>query len=214
MLTSIAAIHVFRLCVQDVTQAYLQFAKKLLHNVYLRSPEELNLTYDELLELLRPLYGWSDSGDFWHHTCKGHLQSYISMPQATEDLPHWFRCVENGLSGMIAVYVDDQLAAGSPQFAEDTKLTERSFQCHPLKHDRLSFPGIQISQQPEGSVLIHQRPHAELLQALHKHCSFSDFHYPRYELAWLDHTLPDVAAVVKMASHTTPTTLNQNTSSY
>ena len=54
---TIASNHRFDIWTQDVNQAYLQSTEKLLRKVYLKPPKELNLPSDEVLELLKPLYG-------------------------------------------------------------------------------------------------------------------------------------------------------------
>lgn len=210
LLIAIAAIHGFSLWTPDVTQAYLQSAERLSRKVYLRAPYEFNLTSDELLKLLKPLYGLSGSGDYWHHTFKGHLRRDLSMTQATGDLSLWFKSVEQALNGMIAVYVGDQLSAGTPAFEEETKITERQFQSRPRKYDHISFAGVEISQRPDGSVLMHQRPHADRIQHLPKSCTFAEFRSGRQELAWIGHTRPDVAAVANMASQITTATFTPN----
>lgn len=52
----IAALYDFKLFLTNVTQAYLQSAEKLMLNVYLNSPKELNLSLNQLLTLLTAPY--------------------------------------------------------------------------------------------------------------------------------------------------------------
>ena len=52
-----------RLLSQDVLQAYLQSAKKLMCEVYFRPTEQFKLSADLLHKLLKPRYGLSDPGD-------------------------------------------------------------------------------------------------------------------------------------------------------
>jgi hypothetical protein len=51
----------------DVRQAYLQAASDLKRYIFIR-PDVLELTQDELLQVIKPLYGLSDSGDYWVET--------------------------------------------------------------------------------------------------------------------------------------------------
>lgn len=76
---------------------------------------------------------------------------------------------------MIFVYVDYQLVAGDTAFEIETKMIEQKFQSRPGHCDQLSFAGVEISQQPDCSVVMHQRPHAERIQLLPKHSTFAAF---------------------------------------
>lgn len=106
---------------------------------------------------------------------------------------------------MISVYVDDQLSAGDTTFDNETKVTERKLQSRPGQYDQLSFFGVEISQQADGSVFMHQRANAERIKILPKSCNFAEFRSRRLKFAFLGHTRPDVTAVANMASQITST---------
>lgn len=63
-LISIAVILGMRLWTKDVSQVYLQYARQLIRNIYVRPTREFRLNSDQLLRLLKPLYGLSESGDY------------------------------------------------------------------------------------------------------------------------------------------------------
>ena len=59
----------------DVKEAYLQSASDLRRDVFIR-PEILELDQKELIQIVKPLYGLADSGDYLNETlCKHHLQN-------------------------------------------------------------------------------------------------------------------------------------------
>ena len=203
LLVALAAIHGFRLWTQDVTQAYLQSALKLSRDIYLKAPKEFGLASNELLKLLKPLYGLSDSGDYWHETFKLHLRKDLLMKQTDGDLALWFKGVGKALQGLIGVYVDDQLGCGTKEFVKYSEETEKKFKSRARCFDKLHFAGIEIDTLQDGSILMHQEPHAKKLKNLEENCTFDDFRSRRHELAWLTHTRPDVAAVANMMSQVT-----------
>ena len=71
-LIGIAAIFDFRLFSTDVTQAYLQSAEALQRDIFIKPPKEFELKPNELIKLLKPLYGLTESGDYWGRTFRNH----------------------------------------------------------------------------------------------------------------------------------------------
>ena len=45
----------------------------------MNSAPEFELSPEEFLELLKPIYGLVDSGDEWHRTLDDHEQMYLQM---------------------------------------------------------------------------------------------------------------------------------------
>lgn len=65
LLLALAALMDFDIWPSDTTKAYLQASESLGRDVYLRNPGiEFELKHEECLQLLRPLYGLCDAGDF------------------------------------------------------------------------------------------------------------------------------------------------------
>lgn len=87
LLTAIAEMFGFRVWSQDVTQAYLQSADKVMRDVYLKPSKEFKLDKNRLLKLLKPLYGLSDdAGDYWDATIMRHLKEDLNMSQSALDI--------------------------------------------------------------------------------------------------------------------------------
>ena len=90
LLMAMATILGFDVWSLDVKQAYLQSASQLQRKVYIK-PYQLNLAPAEFLQIVLPLYGLSDSGDYWCETfAKFHVHN-LRMQQTTGDFALFFR---------------------------------------------------------------------------------------------------------------------------
>lgn len=61
-----------KLDVADRRQGYIQKKYELLRKVYIKQVD-LNVTANELVQVLRPVYGLSDAGEYWSDTQAAHL---------------------------------------------------------------------------------------------------------------------------------------------
>jgi hypothetical protein len=72
LILSFAALFRFRVWNQDVTQAYTKSASALMRKIVLQPAKKdldyFEMTSDEVLQLLRLLYGLADAGDYWNAT--------------------------------------------------------------------------------------------------------------------------------------------------
>jgi hypothetical protein len=116
LLFVLCSIFGFHIWTQDVIQAYLQSSGILARDVFISNPPpELELTPEHALQLLKPLYGLADSGDFWYREL-AHHHRMMGMHQLTTDSSLWLKFTDNVLQGLSAVYVDDVVQAGVPTF--------------------------------------------------------------------------------------------------
>ena len=112
LLVAITAIMRFGVRTEDISQAYLQSARELLREVYLKPNRQLKVTAGYVLKLLRPLYGLGDSRDYWHATFAKHLSQDLGMKAVSCDVSLFFRCARWQVTGLISSYVADTLAYG------------------------------------------------------------------------------------------------------
>lgn len=95
MIRSIAAVLKLQLFLHDVIQAYLQAKDVLTRDVYLQpKPEDLHLfglRPDELLKIIKPLYGLCDFGDYWNVTIDDHLKNDLKMRKDVSDVSLYFK---------------------------------------------------------------------------------------------------------------------------
>ena len=155
LITAIAAIFGLRIWSQDISQAYLQFTEELLRDVYVRPTKEFKLDEGQLLKLIKPLYGLSESGDHWFSTMSSHLMHDLDMQRTAVDVSLFFKRLHNRLSGLCGVCVDDTINAGDDDFVEDCDATQEHFNSHKRVFDRFKFAGTEICTVEEG-IFLHQ----------------------------------------------------------
>lgn len=80
-----AAIFGLRIWTQDVSQAYFQSSSHLTRKVHERRKGGFTLKTNELLQLLKQLYGLTDSGYYCHETMTNHLKTDLQMFPTTGD---------------------------------------------------------------------------------------------------------------------------------
>lgn len=209
ILLSIAALFGFHIWSQDVSQAYLQSAERLMRDIYVKPSKEFRLPKDTLLKLLKPLYGLSDSGDYWYSTFTRHLKDDLHMTPTFSDPALFFKVIHGQVTGLIGSYVDDTISAGNNDFVELSKLTEHTFDSKQRKYDTFKFSGMEIESLPNDSFRIHQQTFAKKISKLPENCSFSDFRSKRQELAWLVHTRPDIACAVNRSAQITESSFKE-----
>lgn len=83
VITSVAAIKKFRIFSHDVTQAYLQSEDRLTRKVFLLLKRvdmaHLGISGDEVLEILKPIYGMTNAGDYWGVTIDRHAKDDLGL---------------------------------------------------------------------------------------------------------------------------------------
>lgn len=83
------ALRGFRLLSHDVAHSYLQSMEQMTREVYLQPRAEDRAYFrtgaDERLQLLRPLYGICDDGDYRAATCTAQVENDLSMTATPGD---------------------------------------------------------------------------------------------------------------------------------
>lgn len=91
VLTALAAVFGLRVWSHGITQAYLQSASKLMRDVYLKPSKEFELSSDQLVKLLKPLYGLADSGGYWNVTMAKHREDDLGLKHTAGDMSLFLR---------------------------------------------------------------------------------------------------------------------------
>lgn len=113
-----AAINWFRLWAQDIFQAYLQSKRPFSQDVCVKLKGCINLKEEHLLNLIKPLYGLTDSGDYRHNAMANHLTKNLFMKPITGDLACFSKSTDDKLDGRNGNHVDDSIEIGNEQFIE------------------------------------------------------------------------------------------------
>lgn len=202
MVAALAAVFGFRLWSHDVSQAYLQSADRLMRDVFIKPSREFELNPDQLLQLLKPLYGLPDSGDYWHTTFAQHIEKDLGMTRMVGDLSTFFKYIRGRLAGIAGTYVDDCLMTGNDEFRKLTDKTLQRFDSRDRVVDNFTFAGIELETSDDG-FLLHQGKQADKLRILPLEATFSQFKSAVMSLAWLCHTRPEISCVVAQAAQVT-----------
>ena len=213
MLIGIAAIFGFRLFSSDVTQAYLQSIEKLQRDIYIKPPKEFMLDPDQLLLLLKPLYGLAESGDYWGRTFRFHLLKELNMKSCISDAALFYKKLGTELMGLCSTYVDDTLHAGTDEYSDLCKKTETKFKCKNREYDNTQFAGLQIEKATNGFE-VHQKQYIQKLNTLNYKSTYSDFRSTRAKLAWTTNTRPDISCAVALLTHVTEDIFNKEPKVY
>lgn len=106
LVLALVSIFGFDVFSEDVRQAYLQSASNPQQTIFVE-PNELELGHDELLQRTLPLYGPSESGEFWDRTSTERClrSTNLSSSPATSYL--FSRRTGHEICALSDSYVDD-----------------------------------------------------------------------------------------------------------
>jgi Reverse transcriptase (RNA-dependent DNA polymerase) len=201
LIMAVAAVFGFDVWSEDIRQAYLQAAEPLLRDVYIRPPS-MSLGTRELLKLLRPLYGLSESGDYLAETLQDHHLRDLRMNRATGDFAVFFRRIADRLIGLSATYVDDIFRAGNNDIKEESQRTAEMFDLSSRKVSRFNFTGVEADTTNDRRKL-SQHHYIAREKNVDKNASFQQFRSLRAQLAWLVNTRPEIAFLVSRCTQVT-----------
>ncbi len=97
LLIALAALMRFDVRTEDFSHSYLQSASKLLRGVYHRPYKHFQAPAEYELKLDGPLYGLSDSRDYWRATFAELFQKNMRMQTVACDMSSFYRRFRNQL---------------------------------------------------------------------------------------------------------------------
>lgn len=210
LLLALASIFGWPIWTTDVRQAYLQSASLLRRAVFL-NPKGIELGKDEFLQLILPLYGLSESGDYWNRTLRDHLLDDCKFEQCAADLSLFFKRQGKKLAGLSANYVDDLLRTAPPELRKGMEAELRArFECKDSKDVPTEFLGLNLRTTKKGFAA-DMATYLERLEELSTDAKFAQFRSIRAMLLWISLVRPDLCAFVSIISSITQDTYDVST---
>lgn len=210
---SAASIHKFRIFSHDVTQAYLQSKDKLTRKIFIKPKKKdldtFQISPDYLLELIRPLYGVCDAGDYWGETIESHVVNDIGMKPLISDPSLYVKTGDDGPEGITGSYVDDCLHAGNEEFQKTTEVSLKKFDSKPRVYDNFDFFGTQIKTE-QGNFFVGQEYYTRNMSSVPSNATFADFRRHRALFSWINNTRPDLVCYSNRAAQVTEKTFGKD----
>lgn len=140
---------------RDIKQAYIRSKSYLVRDIFCwPSPEAAkayNLGPDDIIHVVKPLYGIAEAGNHWYETWTNYIQGTFGLRPSAFD--PCLLITENGRKpfAIAGTQVDDTLFIGDGDFVEleDEELQKSGFPADPISRlstsDTLVFNGLRIS---------------------------------------------------------------------
>lgn len=194
----IASIHVLESFSHDFTQANLQCRAKLKRRIFIRVKKDDLTTYgirsDQFLELLKPLHGLCNAGNYWGVTIAEHVVNDHGMKPPTSYPALYVKFSDSGLIvGLFGVHIDDCLNAGDESFKSSSLKTLKKFEFEPPIYNYFDFFRTQVITISSGKFHFGQLYFTKNLSNLSKDATFEDFCRHRALVSWLVNTKPYIA---------------------
>lgn len=209
IIVSTCAARGFRIFAHDVDQCYLQSKDKLARSIYLqphpRHRKLFELTEDEVLRLLKPLYGVCDAGDYWNATFTTHFKVDRGIKSTTGDPSLFVKYGSDDVDGIAGNYVDDNFLGGNEYFQKLTEKTLDTFESKPRQWDNVEFLGVKVTTDNgvERRFLQSQADYIKNLLPAPLDATFGHFTSVRASLAWVAHSRPNLCCYINRAVQVT-----------
>jgi hypothetical protein len=179
----------------------------LQKEIFLKT-DAMELGPNEFLQLVLPLYGLSESGDYWNETLANHHLQRLQFTQSRVDFSLFFKTVGGRLCGLSGCYVDDLLRAATPNVRELLESTIREdFDCKASKAIKKGAPATQFIgldlERELDSFFASMTSYISRLIFLADDATFDQYQVLRAKLLWICNSRPDICAFVSLCSSVT-----------
>lgn len=104
-----------------------------------------DVKHDELLKLVKPIYGLCDLGDYWNVTIDNHLTKNLGMERVVSEASMYFRFDGTTLYGINVNNVYNNINTGTKKLQKAADLSLKTFESKPRVYDNFTFLGTEIS---------------------------------------------------------------------
>lgn len=119
----------------------------------MKGKPEPQLRPNQLLQVVRSLYGLADSGNNCQVTFLKHIKTNLGIHSTYCDLVLFFKKIHGALYGFMGRNIDDTLGAGNGKMESNTSLTARRFDIKRRFYDNLTFTELRSKlRQCEKSI--------------------------------------------------------------
>ena len=148
----------------------------LLRRIFiLESADQFDRSKEECLELLRALYGHSDSGDSLPATLTKDLTNDIGLTTSSAEPSLMFNRHDDGaLIGIHGAYVDYFIRAGDAKFHRTCNVPHAKLETYNNEDLPFSYAGFEILLNRDGMVSVNQSHYSGYFKALQLPKTFSD----------------------------------------
>lgn len=158
---------------------------------------------------MNPIYGLTESGDYWTETLRTH-HIKLNMISTPGDLSRFFKRISNRLLGISCSNVDGILRACTHQLFEDSKTsTRQNFQSKDPESPPIEFAGLLISRE-KHSRRVSQRKYIKRLKPLTVTATSDDIRSIHIKISWVFNNRPNICASVANISQVTKKNFDLN----
>lgn len=153
-----------------ITEAYFQARATLQRDVFVK-PHIIEIAPNELIQVVKPLYSLTYSGDYWSQTLTPYHNEDLNMKSGSSDHSHLFKTLYENLIGLLVTHVNDAISTGNRDFEYETEYHRHH--CFEAKEKvaLLTSTGPRCEKQ-SNSIRLHQKYYIRHLEPLKDHDTF------------------------------------------
>ena len=146
----------------DVKTAFLQ-GKHLERTVIVRPPKEANT--DKIWKLNKCVYGLADAPRYWYLKVREELCKLGGKPSKLDQGIFYFQDNQD-IIGVIVLFVDDFLWAGTPTFRNLIEKFKSIFRFGIESQEKFTYIGINLQQTSDNEIILDQFTYIDNLHVI------------------------------------------------